>query len=321
MGLVKVVAAAAFGALLAASAANGFPAPRATSPPARGRQAAAPAPYRSPTCDAPTSRDEANECSQARAANAARDQATWALLQLIVGAIGAGAVVVTIWFTAKATRAASASVKVARASAIQSSRSATAAAATVEIARKAYLAEHRPWVSVDAIINTDLTMTDGKLALGFKFAMRNYGRTPAQKVWIDSALNIGSHTMLVAAEVEARRLAPRVGPPGIFKCVFPQQETHLDIIRSNEDEVHPGPETPAGRVLLLTLSGVLCYQEALADGPIHYTSFVFQVRRFEPPDDVTKATRVLATAPNGNWPTIPRAELSLVPWTSGWFAD
>jgi hypothetical protein len=230
-----------------------------------------------------------------------------------VGAIGAGAVVVTIVFTAKATRAASEAVKAARSSAIQSARSATAAADTVEIARKAYLAEHRPWLSVDAAINTDLTMTDGKLALGFMFAMRNYGRTPAQKVWIDSKLSIGSPTQHVAAEVEARRLAPRVGQAGIFKCVFPDQETHWGITHAHDDVSHPGPETADGRVLLLTLSGVLCYQEALDDGPVHYTSFVFEVRRSN--------SRVIATAPNGNWPTIPGAELSLVPWVSGWFAD
>lgn len=59
-----------------------------------------------PPCDkAPTSKD-AQDCEQARSVGATISQARWAFWQLIIGAVGVAAVVVTLIFTSRATIAA-----------------------------------------------------------------------------------------------------------------------------------------------------------------------------------------------------------------------
>lgn len=73
--------------------------------------------------------------------------------------------------------------------------SAKLAAEANQITRDAYIASERPWVSVDATVNTDLVRKDGGVEFGILFRVQNHGNSPAVNV-------------RVCYEVVALRVAP-----------------------------------------------------------------------------------------------------------------
>jgi hypothetical protein len=124
------------------------------------------APYQA-RCDKPASGDDANYCEQRKAAEAAKDQARWALGQLIVGVLGTAAVVGSLFYTAKAALAADAAAKAA-----QSAVDETRATARTEL---------RAYITMDV---GRFGHQDG--GTGFKYEarplVRNAGSTPARSL-------------------------------------------------------------------------------------------------------------------------------------------
>lgn len=75
--------------------------------------AAAGASIYKPICDPAPSRDDAEYCEAAKAAEAASQSARWALGQFAVSVLGVIAVVLTLWFTKRAAEAAAKAARVA----------------------------------------------------------------------------------------------------------------------------------------------------------------------------------------------------------------
>lgn len=55
-------------------------------------------------------------------------------------------------------------------------------AEAIQTTRDAYIASERPWVSVDATVNTDLIRKDGGVEFGILFRVKNHGNSPAINV-------------------------------------------------------------------------------------------------------------------------------------------
>jgi hypothetical protein len=75
--------------------------------------AAARASVYKPVCDPAPSREDAEYCQAAKAAEAASQSARWGLGQFVVGVLGVIAVVLTLWFTKRAAEAAAKAARVA----------------------------------------------------------------------------------------------------------------------------------------------------------------------------------------------------------------
>src|SRR5215472_4648990 len=81
--------------------------------PAPPAPAAAHAGAYKPVCDPAPSREDAEYCQAAKAADAASQSARWALGQFVVGVVGVIAIVLTLWFTKRAAEAAAKAARVA----------------------------------------------------------------------------------------------------------------------------------------------------------------------------------------------------------------
>ena len=52
----------------------------------------------------------------------------------------------------------------------------------IRTTRDAYIASERPWISVEAIVDTDLIRKDGNVEFGIRFTVKNHGSSPAINV-------------------------------------------------------------------------------------------------------------------------------------------
>ena len=114
-----------------------------------------------------------------------------AIIAIISPILTAIATVVIAWFTVSLasstkklwgeTQAAGA---VAQKSAQAAEKAATAAEHSIQVSREAYIASERPWVSVDAVIGSDLLKNSNGIEFGVNFTVKNHGKSPAINVHI-----------------------------------------------------------------------------------------------------------------------------------------
>ena len=152
--------------------------------------------FQEPNCNAPKDRDEGAYCDQHAAVMVAKEQAQWALGQLVVGGLGVLAVVITIYYTRKSTKAAlvaagvalkaaadaDKSLDISRQAAQASARAADAAHRYADLLESQLLIVERAYV-FGGIANLQLDETKGTLSL--ELTVANYGKTPARVRRVD----------------------------------------------------------------------------------------------------------------------------------------
>jgi hypothetical protein len=119
-----------------------------------------------PDCQAPKDSEEADLCAQREMAVAARDLYDISWWQLLVSAVGLGAIVVSLKLTRDA---------------------AVAATKSAEIAQSTFVASERPWIKVQAKIAGPLIFKDsghGEIQgeINVEFCVSNIGKSPALRV-------------------------------------------------------------------------------------------------------------------------------------------
>ena len=139
-----------------------------------------------PACQRGQTRDDEALCYEVRSAEASERQAAWAEGQFWVGLAGVIAVVATLNYTARATKAAEGAAKDAaesiaasRLSAEATGRAAEAAQTHAGIAANAVEIELRPYMALDEAVI--LNVTPG-VAPSVLYLIKNQGRTPAIEV-------------------------------------------------------------------------------------------------------------------------------------------
>lgn len=131
--------------------------------------------YKTP-CQNPQGHDESDLCAQWRAANGAKQAASWALWQLFLSVFGLVGLGYTLWFNKRAIEIAlEGGEDTERALAI-ADRNATAAGQQVQIAQETAYLELRAYLSVESIPIISVTAGD----FGGNLVIRNAGQTPAE---------------------------------------------------------------------------------------------------------------------------------------------
>ncbi|WP_192365468.1 hypothetical protein [Mesorhizobium mediterraneum] len=153
-----------------------------------------------------------------RAATAAERQVITAWWQVGVGIAGMAALLVTIWFSIRATNAAVAANK---------------------IAQEHFVAENRPWLSLGEPVFS-IHSDDGSSPVVFvKVAVKNVGRSPALNVY----LHVKTDPMAINFEnsKSAERLAAEVAKPTAWRwgnvVIFPDNTEEITGVSDGVDNV------------------------------------------------------------------------------------
>jgi hypothetical protein len=147
-------------------------------------------------------------------------------------------------------------------------------------------ASDRPWISVDASASSPLTYDSSGIRVTFAFVPKNIGRSPAQNIWIEPALTIGSmgDDYRSAQKHICDKIATRgrvVGFPGYI--LFPgdhyTQEESLGMSDADIDSHWSKFELSRGPIDVVPLILVGCVDYTFEASPRHHqTSFAFDVR-------------------------------------------
>jgi hypothetical protein len=160
-------------------------------------------------CDQPKDVDHADLCQQWRMAEAAERQ-------LWLTALGLAFISLTLFFTARA--------------AIAASRAADAARQGNKISRNLFVAEQRPWVSIEINLSGALTFNSEEVLLPLKLKIENIGRSPAESVRRELHLMPNKE----AAKVELQKISrdelakqfTEDDPPG--DLMFPGEQPEIE---------------------------------------------------------------------------------------------
>jgi hypothetical protein len=127
-----------------------------------------------PNCEQPRKLEEADWCEQRRMAQAAETTVLLSKLQIVLGILGAIALVVTLYYNRQATNAATVSANAATASA------------------NAMMDGERPHMVLSILkITKKPSDQSGKVVLGMKYRFTNYGKTPAFMQGVAFTLAVG----------------------------------------------------------------------------------------------------------------------------------
>ncbi len=123
---------------------------------------------------------------------------------------------------------------------------------SVELSRKALEVSERPWVSVEAVPNSDLAFVNGKQpVLGLKFSLKNVGKSIAKGVQIDVKMFPTSVALPVGLDAAAKQRElcdhPQQRPVEQFD-LFPivQPAERVDSISAQPSAVEQSASYPAG---------------------------------------------------------------------------
>lgn len=212
-----------------------------------------------PRCQAPESSEEANLCIQRELADTARETADLAWRQMLIGALGFGAVVLTLLVSAVATWAAARAVTIAKVS-------------------------ERAWLSIEGFaLSSPLVNSPEGIRSDLVIDILNTGQSPAANVHIDvrvCAQNWQAMDELRTLAEAARAPAPRhwrrammgetiaVGRPAVR-----QISLLLGTAAVLESRRSLAPLT----WVVPSIVGCLTYRSAF-DRALHQTGFIFDLR-------------------------------------------
>lgn len=224
---------------------------------------------------------------QTRSADAAEavvaltyDQSQIALASLILG-------VLTLVAASAAALYASQAASETKRSADAAERAVEAAARANQINREAYMADQRPWLSVSYAPHSGLEWTDSHCFFDIAFSLKNSGRTPALKAFVEIRLMPDSNLAMFPKrqrDLSDEVLAGRSYRPAI--TVFPESEERYVLgIQSASSKIpvrRNGPQGEAESLDAVQLRIVGCVQYSSSEeGPLHQTGFMFTVFRKE----------------------------------------
>lgn len=135
-------------------------------------------PY-NPSCEAPKTREDADLCEQRRMSQAAIDAVWWAAFQSKLGILGFLTVLLTLFFTGRAAKAAS--------------HAAESASEQSRIAKESFEKLERPWVFIEIhprIYRTEPKHNQDPIHTYMMYDIVNYGRVPAiiEGCWAEPAI-------------------------------------------------------------------------------------------------------------------------------------
>lgn len=128
-----------------------------------------------PHCDKPKDREDSDLCEQRRMSRAAEESAWWTAFQSKLGIAGFAAVLLSLFFTGWAARAAAAAAKSAQQS--------------IKVASQTAERQLRPWLTVQVDLDSDIALEQG----ANNFGLRIYARITIRNVGNSAARNVSVH--------------------------------------------------------------------------------------------------------------------------------
>jgi hypothetical protein len=250
---------------------------------------------------------------------AQRNMADWAWYAVLISGLLLAITTTGVWLvkrTLDATHAmlreASVTTQASHVGAVATQKAAEAAIEANRVARDAFIADQRPWVSVDCSLIAPITWGENGGSFSFKFSLKNTGRTPALNTEVHlrvySPYGETSYTedqIKLADEIRKRKtvMGTTVFPGGTITQRLSTSigNSEIERIRQwwrekhglNYDWLHP------------VVIGCVNYRSVFG-GPGHQTGFIYHIFRTVPKDDA------LLIAPSVG--EIPLEHLALRRW-------
>lgn len=207
-------------------------------------------------------RDYSDLQAQWEAAKGAQGQLQFARWQTWIAGLGTALVAIALYYTAKATRAALEANK---------------------INRESYLADQRPWVSVDAAIGGDLIWNENGANFSFDFALKNVGKTPAISASVDVSVLIKIGKMRFEEDQSAFADTCKKHGRVMGFTIFPDQAIDIGqgLSKSNQEVEDAAREIgPNNDKIFPILIGQATYYASGETEP-HQTGFIYQIMRIK----------------------------------------
>lgn len=186
----------------------------------------------------------------------------WTQISVVLSAIGTVVAAFSAWAARKAANAAEHSVRVSR---------------------DAYVASERAWVSVDAVLGSNLVERPHGIEFGINFNVKNHGSSPAVNVHVFYevvTLKIASDQFDgVRKKIEAMAIQAQAGT-NMGVHLFPGAEKVISWISALSfeeiDKAKQSHKPPAGKLPSFYVVGSVFYQFPF-DDTIHQTGFNYYV--------------------------------------------
>jgi hypothetical protein len=210
-------------------------------------------------------------------------------------------------------------------------------ASIIEARRAASAAEHalvatnRPWVTV-RISPLALTYGEDGLRLKLLFALKNIGRSPATRVWINcellttnlSAMFAGQPEPMIHPPARQQEIIAEVKDPGRNRmlgfALFPEEEA-LQEYQLSVNAERLAQVTHSAEFLSMTLVGVVEYRSGFS-ATSHATGFIRDLQRDNRPRPVSTDKNRSPAAIFPDEGDIPGEDLRLIdPVIGGGYAD
>jgi hypothetical protein len=194
-----------------------------------------------------------------------------------------------------------------------------AASIQLELARKSFIADQRPWVGVDGLSLHSLEIDELGAKLKLTMHLRNSGRTPAHRLGIKARLFAEQRPLATVEDIKNRFAArPRLADPDdAVACIFPGQQYESDFsVPCARKMIDEFPIIGTERQLLFTLAGFVFYESDVSGvADIHATSFIYRI--FSPEDShIMLSTHETFLKLDGDG-----IQLKSRAWPHGWLAD
>jgi hypothetical protein len=164
---------------------------------------------------------------------------------------------------------------------------ADAAGHSANVAERALIAAHRPWIMADISVGGPIIYNVNGLNFTLRFQLKNIGRSPATNVWVKTCVfapAIGVDSAMISPRARLNQLiaeskAARPTPFGY--ALFPDEVIVQDVTMGiGQEELTR--ITQVTEMIFPTVIGAIIYRSSFDERP-HHTGFFVEVRRSEAP--------------------------------------
>jgi hypothetical protein len=209
------------------------------------------------------------------------DQAYWAKGAAIAAFISAFITAVGLWLVRQT---------------LQANRRAVAQATEANrISKDVFVATERPWVAVEYYADGPLTFNASGAQVTIAFRVRNTGRSPARRVWVDPtlhAVDMDSVTDFTALQQQKLAQLRSMKLTNIGFTLFPDERIVQSFTLSVETAKLDRIQEQLGGLLILVVYGAVSYR-LVSDDSVHLTTFSFDIRRSDRARATAKPSRAL----------------------------
>ena len=159
-------------------------------------------------------------------------------------------------------------------------KSVNAATDSIALARSAYIADNRPWISVEAAVSTDLARNANGIEFGINFLLKNHGRSPAIDVFILYELVtlkppytdpwVETHKEIRARGFITKQMGVQIFPAGTEMIRW------VNTLSNKEIDAGKNERSPQGMLPSVNVIGAAFYRTPFGD-EIHETGFNYSV--------------------------------------------